>query len=300
MSPPPDPHLAAPPSPALLQHGVRLQPAVPHAAALRPAHGGRGAGERLGRGQWVFGGGSCNGVPPAWGARGSSLCPPAPLCPPSAAARASRRTRAATPPRCCAGGEAAAPEPPPRGGDPKTGPHHKRGLRGAPPFWWDPPIPVASSTWELGLLPGPSAPSPAVLEGRWGSAPGPGSAAGPPPGGSAPHFPGAVSRNKCPPHPRVLHPRRLPPAPLPPPPRSRHLGDPHGAQTPCPKEPHGETEARRIFLCPPPPAYPGPLRAVRARGPPCFLPSLFPKQALAPSPRSCQVKYLVCRSRKQK
>lgn len=139
-----------------------------------------------GGGQWVFGGGSCNGVPPAWGARGSSLCPPAPLCPPSAAARASRRTRAATPPRCCAGGEAAAPEPPPRGGDPKTGPHHKRGLGGAPPFRWDPPIPVASSTWELGLLPGPSAPSPAVLEGRWGSAPGPGSAAGPPPGGSAP------------------------------------------------------------------------------------------------------------------
>nr|XP_038028449.1 probable serine/threonine protein kinase IREH1 isoform X1 [Anas platyrhynchos]XP_038028450.1 probable serine/threonine protein kinase IREH1 isoform X1 [Anas platyrhynchos] len=40
---------------ALLQHGVRLQPAVPHAAALRPAHGGRGAArlrERAGgRGQ---------------------------------------------------------------------------------------------------------------------------------------------------------------------------------------------------------------------------------------------------------
>ncbi|XP_031462200.1 uncharacterized protein LOC116237292 isoform X2 [Phasianus colchicus] len=36
-----DPCLAAPP--ALLQHGVCLQPAVPHAAALQPRDGGRGA-----------------------------------------------------------------------------------------------------------------------------------------------------------------------------------------------------------------------------------------------------------------
>uniref|UniRef100_A0A669R250 Protein kinase domain-containing protein n=1 Tax=Phasianus colchicus TaxID=9054 RepID=A0A669R250_PHACC len=41
-----DPCLAAPP--ALLQHGVCLQPAVPHAAALQPRDGGRGAGEMLG------------------------------------------------------------------------------------------------------------------------------------------------------------------------------------------------------------------------------------------------------------
>lgn len=200
----------------------------------------------------IWGGGRAMGCP-LHGVPGGPPRALQPLCAPPARLRERAGGRGQPPRHAAAPAEKQLLLSPPLGeGTPKRG-HTTRGASGGPPhsggtlpFRWL----RAPGSW--GCCPAPVLPVLRCWRGAGAVPPDRALLLDPPPGALPPPFPGAVSRNKRAPHPRVLHPRRLPPAP-PPPPCSRHLGDPHGAQTPCPKEPHGETEARRIFLCPPPP-----------------------------------------------